>query len=165
MIVALLALAATPIASTPALGTAAAQCRPHEPGPAIVVTVEGLKDRAGNLRAEVYPAATDHVPEMVTLVQKMMEHGHAYKAEDGSIYFSIASFPKYGELSHMNLEELKSGARVASDEYEKDSVSDFALWKAWDEQDGDVFWETALGKGRPGRSEVGAASWPMVLVS
>lgn len=101
-------------------------------------------------RAEVYPAATDHVPEMVTLVQKMMEHGHAYKADDGSIYFSIASFPKYGELSHMDLESLKAGARVASDEYEKDSVSDFALWKAWDENDGDVFWESALGKGRPG---------------
>ncbi len=101
-------------------------------------------------RAEKYPAATDHVPEMVTLVQKMMEHGHAYKAEDGSIYFSIASFPKYGELSHMDLDSLKSGARVASDEYEKDSVSDFALWKAWDENDGDVFWETPLGRGRPG---------------
>lgn len=101
-------------------------------------------------RAEEYPAATDHVPEMVTLVQKMMEHGHAYKAEDGSIYFSIASFPQYGELSHMDLDSLKSGARVASDEYEKDSVSDFALWKAWDENDGDVFWETPLGKGRPG---------------
>ena len=101
-------------------------------------------------RAEVYPEATAHVPEMVALVQKMMEHGHAYKAEDGSIYFSIASFPKYGELSHMNLDELRAGSRVASDEYEKDSVSDFALWKAWDEQDGDVFWETPLGKGRPG---------------
>ena len=101
-------------------------------------------------RAEKYPAATDHVPEMVVLVQKMMEHGHAYKAEDGSIYFSISSFPKYGELSHMDLDSLKSGARVASDEYEKDSVSDFALWKAWDENDGDVFWETELGKGRPG---------------
>ncbi len=101
-------------------------------------------------RAEQYPAATDHVPEMVALVQKMMEHGHAYKADDGSIYFSIASFPKYGELSHMDLESLKAGARVASDEYEKDSVSDFALWKSWDENDGEVYWETALGKGRPG---------------
>jgi cysteinyl-tRNA synthetase len=101
-------------------------------------------------RAEVYPEATAHVPEMVALVSRMMEHGNAYKAEDGSIYFRIASFPRYGELSHMNLEELKAGARVASDEYEKDSVSDFALWKAWDEQDGAVFWETPLGKGRPG---------------
>ncbi len=101
-------------------------------------------------RAEVYPEATAHIPEMVALVERMLEHGHAYKAEDGSIYFRIASFAKYGELSHMNLDELKTGARVASDEYEKDSVSDFALWKAWDEQDGDVFWETPLGKGRPG---------------
>lgn len=101
-------------------------------------------------RAEIYPPATEHIPEMVALVERMLERGHAYKAEDGSIYFRIGSFPRYGELSHMNLNELKAGARVASDEYEKDSVSDFALWKAWDEQDGNVFWETSIGKGRPG---------------
>ena len=101
-------------------------------------------------RAEVYPPATEHIPEMVTLVERMLEHGGAYKAEDGSIYFRIATFPRYGELSHMNLAELKAGARVSSDEYEKDHVSDFALWKAWDADDGDIFWDTPLGKGRPG---------------
>jgi len=101
-------------------------------------------------RAETYPAATAHVPEMVALVESLVAKGHAYRADDGSIYFRIATFPRYGELSHMNLAELQVGARVAADEYEKDQVSDFALWKAWDPDDGDVFWETALGKGRPG---------------
>ena len=101
-------------------------------------------------RAEVYPEATAHIPEMVTLTEALLERGHAYRADDGSIYFRIASFPEYGQLSHMDLTELKAGARVASDEYEKDQVSDFALWKNWDEADGNVFWETSLGKGRPG---------------
>ncbi|MBI3872841.1 MAG: cysteine--tRNA ligase [candidate division Zixibacteria bacterium] len=101
-------------------------------------------------RAEVYPEATAHIAEMVALVETLLSSGHAYRAEDGSIYFRIASFPRYGELSHMNLSELKAGARVAADEYEKDAVSDFALWKAWDADDGEVFWETSLGKGRPG---------------
>jgi cysteinyl-tRNA synthetase len=101
-------------------------------------------------RAEVYPAATQHIDEMVALVEALIEKGHAYRAEDGSIYYRITSFPRYGRLSHMDLSELKAGARVSSDEYEKDSVSDFALWKAWDPDDGDVFWETPLGKGRPG---------------
>jgi len=101
-------------------------------------------------RAEVYPAATEHIDEMAEMVEALLDKGHAYKADDGSIYFKIASFPNYGKLSHMDLSELKAGARVSSDEYEKDSVSDFAVWKAWDEDDGRVFWETSLGKGRPG---------------
>jgi len=101
-------------------------------------------------RAEHYPEATTHVPEMVEMVKALLASDHAYKAEDGSLYFRIASFPRYGELSHMDLSQLKAGARVSSDEYEKDAVSDFALWKAWDADDGAVFWETELGKGRPG---------------
>ncbi|MEW5701286.1 MAG: cysteine--tRNA ligase [Candidatus Zixiibacteriota bacterium] len=101
-------------------------------------------------RAEVYPTATSHIAEMVAIIEALLERGHAYRADDGSIYYRISTFPRYGELSHMNLAELKAGARVASDEYEKDQVSDFALWKAWDADDGDVFWETSLGKGRPG---------------
>ncbi|MCI0531225.1 MAG: cysteine--tRNA ligase [candidate division Zixibacteria bacterium] len=100
-------------------------------------------------RAEVYPEATKHIDEMVKLIQQLLEKGHAYKS-DGAIYFKISSFPDYGKLAKMNLAELKTGARVASDEYEKEEVSDFALWKGWDEKDGDVFWETELGKGRPG---------------
>ncbi len=101
-------------------------------------------------RAERYPAATEHVDDMVKLVKSLLEKDHAYRAEDGSIYYRIASFPQYGELSHMDISQLKAGARVSSDEYEKDTVSDFALWKAWDEADGSVYWETELGKGRPG---------------
>jgi len=102
-------------------------------------------------RAELYPEATTHVPEMVALIERLLEKGVAYES-GGSIYFRIASFPQYGRLSHMNLDELKVGARVASDEYEKEQVSDFALWKGWDEADGDVYWETEVGKGRPGWS-------------
>ncbi len=100
-------------------------------------------------RADVYPEATTHIEEMVTLVKALIDRGIAYEV-DGNYYFSIAKFPEYGKLSHIDLSGLKAGARVASDEYEKESVSDFALWKAWDENDGDVFWENELGKGRPG---------------
>lgn len=100
--------------------------------------------------AEVYPRATEHVKEMVEFVQKLMEKGYAYKAEDGSIYFDISKFKDYGKLSKMRLGELKPGARVKVDTYEKEQAWDFALWKAWDEPDGDVFWETEIGKGRPG---------------
>jgi cysteinyl-tRNA synthetase len=101
-------------------------------------------------RAENYPAATAHVPEMVLMIQTLLDKGIAYKSDDGSIYFDISKFPGYGKLSHFKMDELKAGARVKSDEYEKAQVSDFALWKAWDEADGDVFWITELGKGRPG---------------
>jgi len=102
-------------------------------------------------RADINPAATDHVPEMVALVKILLEKGFAYKA-DGSIYFKISMKSDYGKLAHMKLDELKAGAseRMAADEYEKEYASDFALWKAWDENDGDVFWETDLGRGRPG---------------
>lgn len=106
-------------------------------------------DALGIERAEEYPAATDHINEMVDIIKKLVEKGHAYEI-DGSYYYKISSFPDYGKLAHIDLDGLKAGARVASDEYEKDSVSDFALWKAWDEADGDVYWETELGKGRPG---------------
>ncbi len=101
------------------------------------------------VRAEVYPEATTHIDEMVAMIKTLMEKGFAYES-GGSIYFSIAKFPEYGRLSHMDLSQLKSGVRVASDEYEKDQASDFALWKGWEEADGPVFWETDLGKGRPG---------------
>jgi cysteinyl-tRNA synthetase len=79
-----------------------------------------------------------------------MERGHAYQAEDGSLYFRIASFPDYGKLAHVDLEGQRPGQRVASDEYEKEAVADFALWKAWVPEDGAVGWESPWGKGRPG---------------
>ena len=100
-------------------------------------------------KVEVYPRATDHIKEMVNLVKKLLEKGYAYKADD-AIYYNIKKFKEYGKLSHLKIDELKAGARVAQDEYDKEHVHDFALWKFWDENDGDVFWETELGKGRPG---------------
>lgn len=102
-------------------------------------------------RAEFYPEATTHIPEMVQLIKKLLDKGIAYRSGN-DIYFSIAKFPDYGKLAHMDLESLRAGAsqRTASDEYEKEQVSDFALWKGWDESDGDVYWETEIGKGRPG---------------
>ncbi len=106
-------------------------------------------DTLGIERAEHYPAATDHVDEMVAMIKKLVERGLAYEV-DGNYYFKIAAFPNYGKLANLDMAGLKAGARVASDEYEKDSVSDFALWKAWDEADGDVYFETEIGKGRPG---------------
>lgn len=100
-------------------------------------------------KADHYPHATDYIPQMVEIVKKLKEHGLAYEV-DGNYYFKISAFKDYGKLAHLDMEGLKPGARVAADEYAKDSVSDFALWKAWDEKDGDVFWETEIGKGRPG---------------
>jgi len=100
-------------------------------------------------RAEYYPAATEHIDEMVDMVGKLFDKGLAYEI-DGNYYYSISKFPDYGKLAHIDTRDLRPGARVATDEYEKESVSDFALWKAWDEKDGQVFWETKLGKGRPG---------------
>ena len=102
------------------------------------------------LPAEVYCSATDHIPQMVELVKKLLDKGLAYKGDDGSIYFSIKKFPKYGQLSGIDPTKLKAGARVKQDEYSKEGVGDFALWKAWDENDGPVFWNTIFGKGRPG---------------
>jgi cysteinyl-tRNA synthetase len=101
-------------------------------------------------RAEVYPRATQHIPEMLSLIDTLIRSGHAYKADDGSVYYSIRTFARYGELSGVRPAELKEGARVSADHYEKMGAHDFALWKAWDPDDGEVFWETHLGKGRPG---------------
>jgi cysteinyl-tRNA synthetase len=100
--------------------------------------------------AEVYPRATEHIKEMVRLVQVLVRKGYAYKGEDGSYYYDVSKFPRYGALSGISPSQLKAGARVAQDHYEKEEANDFALWKAWDPDDGDVFWETELGKGRPG---------------
>ena len=101
------------------------------------------------LPATLYPKATEHIKEMVALVKALEGKGLAYKGQDG-IYFNIQKFRGYGRLSGTSLEGLKAGARVKQDEYDKASASDFALWKFWDKEDGDVSWETELGKGRPG---------------
>jgi len=100
--------------------------------------------------ADVYPRATDHVPEMVSIIKALQEKGVAYCGEDGSIYYAVSKFSQYGKLSHLKVGELKVGARVSQDEYAKEEAQDFALWKAYTPGDGDAFWETELGKGRPG---------------
>ena len=102
--------------------------------------------------AHVYPRATESVPAMVALVERLLERGVAYKGEDGSVYFAIGKFPGYGRLSNLDRRELKVGARVASDEYKKDDPRDFALWKKAepiDEQVG-AAWDAPFGRGRPG---------------
>jgi len=104
-------------------------------------------DTLNILRADTYPRATEHIPEMVAIVKQLIKKGYAYK-KDGSYYFSIAKFPAYGRLSKISLEELQPGQRVDADEYEKESVHDFALWKA--KKEGEPFWETEIGPGRPG---------------
>ena len=107
-------------------------------------------DALGIERAEHYPAATEHIPEMVALVQRLLDRGCAYRSDDGSVYFDLSRFGAYGRLARLDRDGLRAGARVAQDEYEKENVADFALWKAWDEDDGDVAWDAPWGRGRPG---------------
>ena len=101
-------------------------------------------------RAHVVPRATDTITGMIKLIAELIDKKHAYVGEDGSVYFSIQSFPGYGKLAHLDLENLQHGARVKHDEYAKESVADFALWKAWVETDGAVKWDSPWGPGRPG---------------
>jgi cysteinyl-tRNA synthetase len=101
-------------------------------------------------RAEYYPAATDHIQDMIDMIQGLIEKGFAYQAEDNCVYYSINKFEDYGKLAKIDRENQRAGARVKSDEYEKESVSDFALWKSYVEADGDVKWDSPWGPGRPG---------------
>lgn len=102
---------------------------------------------------KIMPKATEEIEGMVELIKILLDKGIAYKTENGDIYFSIAKFKDYGKLAKIDVEQLKqnAGGRLSNaDEYDKEDVRDFALWKAWDKGDGDVFWETEIGKGRPG---------------
>jgi len=103
-------------------------------------------------RADSFPEATDprEIRKMIEMIGTLVERGLAYQAEDKSVYFRINKFPDYGKLAHFDLEELRSTGRVKSDEYDKENIGDFALWKAWDEQDGLVKWSSPWGDGRPG---------------
>ena len=96
------------------------------------------------------PRATEYVEKMVVFIKDLLDKGFAYKGQDGSVYFKIDKFPDYGKLSNLDRSGLKTGARVNQDEYSKENPADFVLWKAWDEKDGEIFWQTDLGKGRPG---------------
>jgi cysteinyl-tRNA synthetase len=102
--------------------------------------------------ADDFPEATaaNHIARMIEMIRELEAKGHAYRAEDGSVYFRIRSFPAYGRLAHLDLDELRPSGRVQSDEYEKENIGDFALWKAWDAEDGDVAWDSPWGRGRPG---------------
>ena len=103
-------------------------------------------------RAEQYPRATEFIPQMIALVQRLVDRGVAYQAEDGSVYFAIDRFPGYGKLSRLDTREVKSGARVLQDDYSKENAQDFALWKAAkpeDEATG-AAWDSPWGRGRPG---------------
>ena len=102
--------------------------------------------------AELYPKATDYVPQMVELVRQLLERGVAYLADDGSVYFAIDRFPTYGKLSRLDKREVKAGARVSQDDYSKENAQDFALWKAAKPEDEQVqaAWDSPWGRGRPG---------------
>ena len=100
-------------------------------------------------KADIFPRATDNINEMIYIIENLLKKKIAYKAKDG-IYFDISKFKTYGSLSRVELKNLEVGKRVKEDQYEKDEAQDFALWKFWDKNDYDVFWETKIGKGRPG---------------
>ena len=103
-------------------------------------------------RADEYPAATDqrYIDRMIELIGALISKGLAYQADDKSVYFRINKFPDYGKLAHFDLTQLQSTGRVKHDEYDKEHIGDFALWKAWDEADGNVKWNSPWGAGRPG---------------
>jgi len=103
-------------------------------------------------RAEHYPRATAYIAEMIDLVKRLEANGVAYKADDGSVYFAIAKFPSYGRLSRLDTREIRPGARVAQDDYAKESAQDFALWKAAKPEDEacGAAWDSPWGRGRPG---------------
>jgi len=102
----------------------------------------------GIIRPDIMPRATEHIPEMVALISKLLGGGHAYRTDDGSIFFSIASWPSYGRLARLDADGLRSTGRVEADEYDKNDARDFALWKG--PQPGEPSWDTAIGPGRPG---------------
>jgi cysteinyl-tRNA synthetase len=105
------------------------------------------------LPPHIEPSAVDHIKEQIEMIETLVAKGLAYQGKDGSVYFDVSEYEKYGELSNIGNRELKEGASETqndSDEYEKDSVADFALWKAVKQEDGENFWESPWGNGRPG---------------
>ncbi|HET9419058.1 MAG TPA: cysteine--tRNA ligase [Chthoniobacterales bacterium] len=103
-------------------------------------------------RADQFPAATDqrYIDKMIAMIKTLIDRGLAYLADDKSVYYRINKFPNYGKLAHFDLTQLQSTGRVKHDEYDKEHIGDFALWKAWDEEDGEVKWDSPWGPGRPG---------------
>lgn len=96
--------------------------------------------------------ATDNIDEMINLIQKLIDNGYAYEASDGSVYYKINTFKDYGKFACIKKSDLRNNAskRINNDEYKKEEAQDFVLWKAWTEKDGEVYWNSPFGKGRPG---------------
>jgi cysteinyl-tRNA synthetase len=105
-------------------------------------------DTLRTTRPDVLPRATEHIDRIVSLIEILLERGHAYRTDDGSIFFKIASWPSYGRLARLDPEQMRIGERVEADEYAKDDVRDFALWKG--PKPGEPSWQTSIGEGRPG---------------
>ena len=102
------------------------------------------------LPADYYPRATKYIHEMIDIIENLISKNHAYISSSGDVYFSVKSFKKYGTLTNLKLDKLIQSKRVLSDEYSSDTIQDFALWKAYKANDGNVFWHSPWGKGRPG---------------
>lgn len=106
------------------------------------------------LPPHIEPSAVEHIPQQVKMIERLIEKGHAYLSDDSSVYFKISSFPEYGKLSHLEDRDIEIGKtaneRSDSDEYDKDSLADFVLWKSYRDEDGENFWQSPWGKGRPG---------------
>src|SRR5437867_3755208 len=131
-------------------------------------TITPLRDFTGRFEAAFFadlkllncqiphetPKATEHIAEIISLIEKLLAHGIAYQAADGSVYFSIEKYRAggrtYGQLLKLNFDEMRAGERVKSDEYAKEAIADFALWKARVPEDGEVYWPSPWGEGRPG---------------
>jgi len=108
----------------------------------------------GCLEPHVEPSAVEHIPQQITMIEQLVENGNAYVSEDGSVYFQVSSFPDYGKLSRLDTRELDLGKtqnqRADADEYDKDSIADFVLWKSRKDEDGENYWDSPWGEGRPG---------------
>ena len=102
------------------------------------------------LPADNYPKATNHVPAMVRMIENLVKNKNAYIADDGSVYFAIDSYHDYGQLINLDFSQQKRSNRILADEYTKEKPQDFVLWKSWKEKEGDIFWDSPWGKGRPG---------------
>ncbi|MBC8214233.1 MAG: cysteine--tRNA ligase [Candidatus Marinimicrobia bacterium] len=102
------------------------------------------------LPAHHYPKATEFIPQMIEMIQVLVDKGYGYTTDDGSVFFKISNFPDYGKLANLNPDEMRTGSRIESDEYEKAEGRDFVLWKSRKPEDGEVYWDSPWGEGRPG---------------
>jgi len=107
-------------------------------------------DQLNIVRAHEYPRATQFIDQIIKMIQILEEKGYAYQTDDSSVFFRVSKFADYGKLANLNPDDMKIGDRVDNDEYEKEEIRDFALWKGYKKEDGDVFWDSPWGKGRPG---------------